>query len=101
VKVPAVHTTRGSSGEVQEVRKVAQIQKDMKRILFRMGPKFSASNAVVMDWLRIACLVIGIIASARGTDIGLGATDWLLIAIAVWVYGFWAWVAGYLGAKEG
>jgi hypothetical protein len=88
-------------GGLKEVIQMAQIQKDMKRLLFRMGPKFSASNAVVMDWLGIACLVIGIVASARGTDIALGATNWLLIAIALWVYGLWAWLAGYLGAKEG
>ncbi len=80
---------------------MGQIQKDMKRILFRMGPRFSGINAIVMDWLGIACLVIGIVSGARGADIGLGATNWILIAIAVWVYGFWAWVAAYFGAKEG
>lgn len=71
-----------------------------KRLLFRMGPRFSAVNAIVMDWLGIACLVLGIVASARGGDIGLGAINWILIAVALWVYGLWAWLAGYFGAKE-
>jgi hypothetical protein len=86
---------------MKEVRQMAQIQKDMKRLLFRMGPRFSASNAVVMDLLGIASLVMGIVAGATGRTMGLGATNWLLIAIALWVYGLWAWLAGYLGAKEG
>jgi hypothetical protein len=79
------------------VRKVKEVQ---RRLLFRMGPRFSATNAIVMDWLGIGCLVTGIVAAARGTDIGLGATNWISIAIALWVYGLWAWLAGYFGARE-
>ncbi len=41
------------AGGRSEARGLGEINKDMKRIVFRMGPRSSAANGIVMDWLGI------------------------------------------------
>jgi hypothetical protein len=80
---------------------MAEIPKELKFMLFGKGAKWHARTSMVLDWLGMACLVIGIIGSAINKALGLGATNWILIAIALWVLGLWAWLCAYTAAKEG
>ena len=101
VAVPHVMPEWFVSGDAKEVGTMAQIPKDVKFLLFGMGPKWHAVCALILDVLGAACLVVGIVAAARGSDVGLAATHWLLAAIALFAWGLWSWLAAYLGAKEG
>jgi hypothetical protein len=80
---------------------MAEIPKDMKFLLFGRGAKWHARGSIVLDFLGIACLIIGIIASAINNAVGLGATNWILIAISLWILGIWSWLTSYHAAKEG
>jgi undecaprenyl pyrophosphate phosphatase UppP len=79
---------------------MAEIPKDMKFLLFGRGAKWHGRSSIVLDFLGIACLIIGIIGSAINNAIGLGAINWILIAIALWILGIWAWLTAYNAAKE-
>jgi hypothetical protein len=80
---------------------MAEIPKDMKFMLFGKGAKWHARSSMVLDFLGVACFVIGIIGSAINSGLGLGAINWILIAIALWILGIWAWLTAYNAAKEG
>jgi hypothetical protein len=80
---------------------MAEIPKDMKRLLFGMGARWHATAAFVLDSLGLVCLIMGIISSAADSVIGLGASLWLLLAIAFFVSGLSAWLTAYHAAKEG
>jgi type IV secretory pathway TrbD component len=43
---------------------------------------------------------LGIIAGAAGKNLGLGATDWFLLTIALFIWGLGQWLVAYLGAKQ-
>ena len=80
---------------------MAQVPSDIKRWLFVIGPKWHARFALLFEVLGLVCLVIGIAAAGTNSAVGLGATNWILVAIGLWVWGLWAWLAAYLAAKEG
>jgi hypothetical protein len=80
---------------------MADIPKDMKFLLFGFGAKWHAKCMMALNWLGLASLIVGIISAAIGKSLGLGATNWLLIAIAFWVWGLASWLTAYHAAKEG
>lgn len=80
---------------------MAEVPKDMKSLLFGRGAKWHARSSMVLDWLGMACLIIGIIASAINNGLGLGAINWILIAIALIIWGLWSWFTAYFASKEG
>jgi len=80
---------------------MAEVPKDIKFLLFGKGAKWHARSSIVLDFLGMACLIVGIIGSAINNPLGLGATNWILIAIALWILGIWAWLTAYNAAKEG
>jgi hypothetical protein len=80
---------------------MAEIPKDMKFLLFGKGARWHARTAMVLDLLGMICLLIGIIGSAINNAIGLGAINWILIAIALIIWGLWAWLTAYNATKEG
>ena len=74
------------------------ILKDPKLLLFGKGRgwyKWHAWIALALDFLGTACLILGIIGAALDKELGLGATLWVLIAIALWVGGIWSWLLAY------
>jgi hypothetical protein len=80
---------------------MAEVPKDMKFLLFGMGPKWHAKCMMVLNWLGLACLIVGIIGDAINRVPGLEPTNWILIAIALWLWGLGAWFAAYHAVKEG
>ena len=80
---------------------MAEIPKDMKKLLFGHGVGWHARISMTMNWLGLVCLILGIIAGSINNALGLGAGNWLLLAIALWLWALAAWFTAYFGAKEG
>ena len=80
---------------------MAEIPKDVKKLLFGMGIKWHAMASFTMNCVALVCLLLGIIAAAVGGTLGLSADHWLLIAIAFIVFAFSAWFVAYHAAREG
>jgi len=79
---------------------MAEIPKDIKKLLFGMGIRWHAMASFIMNCVALVCLLLGIIAAAVGT-LGLSADHWLLIAIALIVFALSAWFVAYHAAREG
>ena len=80
---------------------MAEIPKDTKKMLFGMGVKWHAMLSFIMNFVALACLILGIIAAAMGETLGLSATHWLLTAVALIVFALSAWLTAYHAAREG
>jgi hypothetical protein len=80
---------------------MAEIPKDVKKLIFGMGIKWHAMASFIMNSLALVCILLGIIAAAIGGTLGLSADHWLLIAIALIVFALSAWLLAYHAAKEG
>jgi len=80
---------------------MVEIPKDLRFLLFGKGPKWHATVAMFLDCLGLVCLIVGIIGDAANRTPGLTSTNWILVAIGLWVWGLAAWLAAYFGAKEG
>ena len=80
---------------------MAEIPKDSRMLLFGMGVKWHAIASFIMTWVALVCLILGIVAAAMDTTIGLAASLWLLMAIAFMVFSLSAWLTAYHAAKEG
>jgi len=88
----------GNEGR-KEVITMSQVPKEMKFLLFGRGSKWHAKIAMVHMCLGVLCLVLGIISAALNRALGFGATNWLLLTIAFFVWGLWAWLCAYFAAK--
>ena len=80
---------------------MADIPKDMRFLLFGRGPKWHAKWAFGLECVGIVTLILGIISAATNNAIGLGASNWLLLTIALWLWALAGWFCAYFGAKEG
>ena len=81
---------------------MAEVPKELKFLLFGRGAKWHARAAMVLDFLGLACLIVGIIGSVIDEGLGLWwPTDWIFLAIALWILGLWSWLTAYFAAKEG
>ena len=80
---------------------MAEIPKDIKKLLFGMGIKWHAMASFIMNSIALVCILLGIIAAAVGGKLGLSADHWLLIAIAFIVFALSAWFTAYHAAREG
>ena len=80
---------------------MADIPKDMRFMIFGKGAKWHARSMMVLNWLGLACLIVGIIGDAINMTLGLESLNWLVIAIALWIWGLAAWLCAYFAAKEG
>jgi hypothetical protein len=80
---------------------MAEIPKDLRPLLFGKGPRWHGRCMMVLNWLGLACLIVGIVGDAINRVPGLEPTNWLIIAIALWVWGTGSWLAAYAAAKEG
>ena len=80
---------------------MAQIPENLRFLLFGRGPRWHARVSLVLDFLGLGCLVVGIVGDAANRVPGLEPGNWFLMAIGLWVWGLWSWIAAYAGAKEG
>ena len=80
---------------------MAEIPQEVKKLLFGKGALWHARVALVLDLLGLGCLIVGIVGDVMNKVPGLEPTNWFLMAIGFWIWGFWAWYASYAAAKEG
>ena len=78
---------------------MSQIPENIRFLLFGFGPEMAARMALVANSLGFAAMILGIIAGATGKNLGLGATNWFLLTIALFIWGLGQWLVSYLGAK--
>jgi len=76
------------------------VPKGSRCLLCGMGHKCLAVVAWVLEILGLASLVLGIISGFKNDSIGLWSTEWFLIAIALFIWGLWLWIAAYAAAKQ-
>jgi len=79
---------------------MAEIPKGLKCLCFGMGSRCLAIAAWVIEILAFASLVLGIVSGFRNNAVGLWSTEWFLIAIALFIWGLWLWIAAYAAARE-
>jgi len=79
---------------------MAAVPNNLKFLLFGMGPRFHGTVAFVLEILGLFCLIMGIISGFMNNEPGLWSTEWLLIAIALWIWALWSWLCAYAAAKE-
>ena len=75
------------------------IPQNMKFLLFGFGPEMAARMAIAANSIGLITMILGIIAGATGKTLGLGATNWFLLTIALFIWGLGQWLVAYLGAK--
>jgi hypothetical protein len=78
---------------------MSQIPESIRFLLFGFGPEMAARMALVANSIGLVAMILGIIAAATGHKLGLGATNWLLLTIALFIWGLGQWLVAYLGAK--
>jgi hypothetical protein len=76
-----------------------QIPESIKFLLFGFGPEMAARIALAANSIGLVTMILGIIAGATGQKLGLGATNWFLLTIALFIWGWGQWLVAYLGAK--
>jgi len=76
-----------------------QIPESIKFLLFGFGPEMAARIALVANSIGLATMILGIIAGATGKNLALGATNWFLLTIALFIWGLGQWLVAYFGAK--
>ncbi len=79
---------------------MAAVPKKLKSLLFGMGPEINATVATVLEFLGLACLIVGIVSGVMDKELGLWSTEWFLIMIGLWVWALWLWLCAYFAAKE-
>jgi len=76
-----------------------EIALNMQFLLFGFGPEMAALMALVANSIGLVAMILGIIAGATGRKLGLGATNWFLLTIALFIWGLGQWIVAYYGAK--
>lgn len=79
---------------------MAAVPKNLKFLLFGMGPKFHATLAFVLEILGFIFLILGIISGFTDDTVGMWSTEWFLVTIALWIWALWSWLCAYFAAKE-
>jgi hypothetical protein len=78
---------------------MSEIPESLKFLLFGFGPEMAARMALVANSIGLVTMILGIIAGVTGHKLGLGATNWFLLTIALFIWGLGQWLAAYFGAK--
>jgi hypothetical protein len=78
---------------------MSEIPENIKFLLFGFGPEMAARMALAANSLGLVTMILGIIAGATGRSLGLGATNWFLLTIALFIWGCGQWLVAYFGAK--
>jgi hypothetical protein len=77
------------------------IPENIKFLLFGFGPEMNARMALIASCMGLVTMILGIIAAATDHKLGLGATNWFLLTITLFIFGLSMWFSAYFGAKEG
>jgi len=56
---------------------------------------------MVLNSIGMVTLILSIISAATNNALGLGAGNWFLLTIALFLFALSAWPCAYFGAKEG
>ena len=80
---------------------MANVPDKLRTLVFGKGARWHATFSMIVNWLGLACLIVGIVGDAMNETLGLETLNWLVIAIALWVWGLAAWLCAYYAAKEG
>jgi hypothetical protein len=79
---------------------MSQISGSIRFLLFGLGPEMAARMALVANSIGLITMILGIVAGATSHKLGLGATNWLLLTVALFIWGLGQWLVAYLGAKS-
>ena len=79
---------------------MAEIPKDVKRMLFGVSAKQQAWMMAAFVFVCWACLIVGIVGDAIDETLGLEPTSWFLISIGWLIAAVWHWFRAYHSAKE-
>ncbi len=80
---------------------MAEIPENAKFLILQMGPKHHAQIAFVMSWIAMVTTILGIVSATTGNSLGLGAGNWFLLTIILFIWSLYDWLIAYFGAKEG
>jgi hypothetical protein len=80
---------------------MAEIPKDLKRILFMGGAKYYSRMLFFFGPLSWICVILGIVSDAIDKTLGLEPTNWFILAAISILGAMWAWFTSYFAAKEG
>lgn len=80
---------------------MAEIPENAKLWLFMNGPRFSAIESFFVCFTGILAMILGIISATTNNALGLGAGNWFLLSIVLFLWGTIKWFIAYFGAKEG
>ena len=80
---------------------MTDIPQNTKFLLFGFGPRQTAQMALVINILGMATMILGIISAATKNSLGLGAGNWFLLSIILFIWALSFWLSAYFGAKEG
>ena len=80
---------------------MAEIPQNTKFLLFGKGPRWHAKWSMGLDSAGIVTLILSIVSAATNNALGLGAGNWFLLTIALFLFALSAWLCAYFGAKEG
>jgi len=78
---------------------MTDIALNIQFLLFGFGPEMAALMALAANSIGLVTMILGIIAAATGRKLGLGATNWFLLTIALFIWGWGQWLVAYFGAK--
>jgi len=80
---------------------MTEIPNNIKFLLFGSGPKLTALMALFINLLAMAATILGIVSAVTRNSLALGTSNWFLLSIAFFIWGFSFWCVAYFGAKEG
>ena len=80
---------------------MGQIPQNAMSVLFGFGPQAHAVMALITNLLAIATTIVAVVSAASKRSLGLGSTNWFLLAIVFFIWGLTFWFGAYFGAKEG
>jgi len=78
---------------------MTEIALNIQFLLFGFGPEMAALIALVANSIGLVTMILGIVAGATGKKLGLGATNWFLLTIVLFIWGWGQWLVAYFGAK--
>jgi len=78
---------------------MSEVPESIRFLLFGLGPEMAARMSLAANSLGLVAMILGIIAAATGHKLGLGATNWFLLTIALFIWGWGQWMVAYFGAK--
>lgn len=80
---------------------MAEVPQNTKLWLFMLGPRISAIESLTVCLAGLVTMILGVVSAATNNTLGLGAGNWFLLSIVLFLWGIAKWFIAYFGAKEG